>query len=79
MHCLHPTAACNVVKTRYTQNSGIWPDMFMWHVCRNKDRLPTALMQEIDVVHMRNRLPIFSSDRVGSDWDGEGEIGEPVP
>jgi hypothetical protein len=30
-------------------------------------------------VHMRNRLPIFASDRVGRDWDGAGEIGERVP
>jgi hypothetical protein len=30
-------------------------------------------------VHMRNRLPIFSSDRVGRDWDGRGEIGETIP
>jgi hypothetical protein len=28
---------------------------------------------------MRNRLPIFASDRVGRDWDGAGEIGERVP
>ena len=32
-----------------------------------------------DRVHMRNRLPIFSSTRVGVDWDGEGQIGEPIP
>jgi hypothetical protein len=30
-------------------------------------------------VHMRNRLPIFSSDRVGRDWDRRGEIGETIP
>jgi len=41
--------------------------------------LPEELMWEIDRVHMRNRLPIFSSDRVGKDWDGRGEIGEPIP
>jgi aryl-alcohol dehydrogenase-like predicted oxidoreductase len=34
---------------------------------------------EIDRVHMKNRLPIFSSNRVGKDWDGEGEIGERIP
>jgi hypothetical protein len=28
---------------------------------------------------MKNRLPIFSSDRVGKDWNGEGGIGEPIP
>ena len=41
--------------------------------------LPEDLMWEIDRVHMRNRLPIFSSDRVGRDWEGTGEIGERVP
>ena len=41
--------------------------------------LEEALMWKIDRVHMRNRLPIFSSERVGSDWAGEGEIGERVP
>lgn len=41
--------------------------------------LPNSLMWEIDRVHMRNRLPIFSSERVGADWNGEGEIGEPIP
>ena len=34
---------------------------------------------EIDRVHMENRLPIFSSNLVGKDWDGEGEIGERIP
>ena len=41
--------------------------------------LPAELVWEIDRVHMRNRLPIFSSTRVGKDWYGEGEIGEPIP
>jgi len=41
--------------------------------------LPENLLWEIDRVHMRNRLPIFSSDRVGRDWNGAGEIGERVP
>ena len=41
--------------------------------------LPEGLLWEIDRVHMRNRLPIFSSNRVGREWDGEGEIGEPIP
>ena len=41
--------------------------------------LDASLMWEIDRVHMRNRLPIFSSERVGSDWDGAGEIGERIP
>jgi hypothetical protein len=36
-------------------------------------------MWDIDVVHMRNRLPIFASTRVGKDWYGEGEIGESIP
>jgi hypothetical protein len=41
--------------------------------------LSPELLWEIDVVHMRNRLPIFSSTRVGKDWYGEGEIGERIP
>jgi aryl-alcohol dehydrogenase-like predicted oxidoreductase len=44
-----------------------------------KDPLPDELMWEIDRIHMRNRLPLFSSNRVGKDWYGEGEIGEPIP
>ena len=43
------------------------------------DPLPEDIMWEIDRVHMRNRLPIFSSTRVGKDWNGEGIIGEPIP
>ncbi len=45
----------------------------------NAKPLPRELMWEIDRVHMRNRLPIFASTRVGKDWDGEGQIGEPIP
>lgn len=45
----------------------------------NKKPLSEEIMWEIDVVHMKNRLPIFSNERVGSDWDGEGFIGEPIP
>lgn len=41
--------------------------------------LDDALMWEIDRVHMQNRLPLFSSTRVGKDWNGEGEIGETIP
>jgi aryl-alcohol dehydrogenase-like predicted oxidoreductase len=44
-----------------------------------KEPLSEEIMWEIDRVHMRNRLPIFSSNRVGKDWEGEGEIGEPIP
>ena len=44
-----------------------------------KDPLPESIMWEIDRVHMKNRTPIFSSNRVGKDWFGEGEIGEPIP
>ena len=42
-------------------------------------KLPQDLMWAIDRVHMQNRLPIFSSDRVGADWEGSGEIGERIP
>jgi aryl-alcohol dehydrogenase-like predicted oxidoreductase len=44
-----------------------------------KEPLPEQLMWEIDRIHMRNRLPLFSSNRVGKDWYGEGEIGERIP
>lgn len=46
---------------------------------KKKEPLSDTIMWEIDRIHMKNRLPIFSSDRVGSDWLGEGEIGEPIP
>jgi hypothetical protein len=41
--------------------------------------LPQELLWEVDRVHMRNRLPIFSSTRVGKNWRGQGEIGERIP
>ena len=41
--------------------------------------LPDQLLWDIDRIHMRNRLPIFSSTRAGKDWYGEGEIGENIP
>jgi len=41
--------------------------------------LSDDIMWAIDRVHMKNRLPIFSSNRVGKDWEGEGEIGETIP
>jgi len=44
-----------------------------------KEPLSEEILWEIDMVHMRNRLPIFSSDRVGRDWYGSGEIGETIP
>ncbi len=44
-----------------------------------KKPLSDQIMWDIDVIHMRNRLPIFSSNRVGRDWDGQGEIGESIP
>jgi aryl-alcohol dehydrogenase-like predicted oxidoreductase len=44
-----------------------------------KKPLSDKIMWDIDVVHMQNRLPMFSSNRVGKDWYGEGEIGEPIP
>ena len=44
-----------------------------------KDLLSDEILWEIDMVHMRNRLPIFSSSRVGKDWYGSGEIGERIP
>jgi aryl-alcohol dehydrogenase-like predicted oxidoreductase len=48
--------------------------------CYRTDKsLPPQLLWDIDRIHMVNRLPIFSSDRVGKDWFGEGEIGELIP
>lgn len=44
-----------------------------------KELLSDEIMWDVDIVHMRNRLPIFSNDHVGRDWKGEGEIGEPIP
>jgi aryl-alcohol dehydrogenase-like predicted oxidoreductase len=41
--------------------------------------LSRDILWEIDMVHMKNRLPIFSSTRVGNDWYGTGEINEPIP
>lgn len=44
-----------------------------------KEPLSDDIMWEIDMVHMKNRLPIFSSTRVQQDWYGSGEIGETIP
>ncbi|CAE7585317.1 tas [Symbiodinium natans] len=46
---------------------------------QKEEPLPRDLLWEIDRVHMRNRLPIFSSKHVDSSWKGAGEIGEPIP
>mmetsp|Transcript_17404 Transcript_17404/g.19498 ORF Transcript_17404/g.19498 Transcript_17404/m.19498 type:complete len:117 (-) Transcript_17404:1128-1478(-) len=48
-------------------------------ILTKKEDLSQELMWEIDRIHMKNRLPLFSSNRVGKDWLGEGEIGEPIP
>ena len=44
-----------------------------------QEYLPAELLWAIDRVHMRNRLPIFSSTSVGLDGENEGAIGEPIP
>jgi len=44
-----------------------------------KESLPADVMWEIDRIHMKNRLPLFSNSRTGKDWYGEGEIGENIP
>lgn len=44
-----------------------------------QEPLSDDLMWEIDRVHMRNRLPIFSSERTESSSPYSGEIGEPIP
>jgi aryl-alcohol dehydrogenase-like predicted oxidoreductase len=54
-------------------------DQDLAYFATKKDPLPKELLWEIDRVHMKNRLPIFSSTAVGPDWDGEGEIGERIP
>lgn len=41
--------------------------------------LSRDILWEIDMIHMRNRLPIFSNNRVGRDWYGLGEINETIP
>eukprot|EP00670_Eutreptiella_braarudii_P006871 CAMPEP_0174287904 /NCGR_PEP_ID=MMETSP0809-20121228/18240_1 /TAXON_ID=73025 ORGANISM="Eutreptiella gymnastica-like, Strain CCMP1594" /NCGR_SAMPLE_ID=MMETSP0809 /ASSEMBLY_ACC=CAM_ASM_000658 /LENGTH=624 /DNA_ID=CAMNT_0015384739 /DNA_START=197 /DNA_END=2071 /DNA_ORIENTATION=- len=46
---------------------------------QNPEPLPDAVMNAIDIQHMRNRLPIFSSDDPFVDWDGRGDIGEAIP
>ena len=48
-------------------------------IFQSTQQLSRELLWEIDRVHMRNRLPIFASDRIGADWYGEGEIGERIP
>ena len=49
------------------------------YILTMKDDLSPELMWEIDRIHMKNRLPLFSSNHAGKDWFGEGEIGEPIP
>lgn len=44
-----------------------------------KAPLSEQLQWDIDRIHMRNRLPLFSSSRAGRDWFNEGEIGERIP
>jgi len=48
-------------------------------ILTTKENLPPDVMWEIDRIHMRNRLPLFSNTRTGKDWYGEGEIGENIP
>lgn len=48
-------------------------------IMSSKESLPADVMWEIDRVHMKNRLPLFSNSRTGKDWYGEGEIGENIP
>ena len=58
----------------YVHNANTIHYIIIWHY--------TILLYAyicIDRIHMMNRLPIFSSTRVGADWYGEGEIGERIP
>lgn len=46
---------------------------------KEDDPLPSDLLWEIDCIHMRNRLPLFSNTKVDKDWYGQGLIGERIP
>jgi aryl-alcohol dehydrogenase-like predicted oxidoreductase len=46
---------------------------------KNTEPISDDTMWEIDIIHMKNRLPIFSSSRIGKEWWGQGEIGERIP
>lgn len=46
---------------------------------KNKEPLPVGMLMEIDRVHMRNRLPIFSSTGPYGEYGDEGLIGERIP
>jgi len=48
-------------------------------IMSSKESLPPDVMWEIDRIHMKNRLPLFTNSRTGKDWYGEGEIGENIP
>jgi len=48
-------------------------------ILSTKETLPADVMWQIDRVHMKNRLPLFSNSRTGIDWNGEGELGENIP
>lgn len=49
------------------------------NIYTKKDMLSDEIMWQIDRIHMKHRNPIFSSTRVGLDWNNEGEIGEIIP
>uniref|UniRef100_A0A7S0G9T4 NADP-dependent oxidoreductase domain-containing protein n=1 Tax=Proboscia inermis TaxID=420281 RepID=A0A7S0G9T4_9STRA len=53
-------------------------DQSIQYMTNTKD-LPEDILWEIDRVHMKNRLPIFSNSEVGRDWFGSGAIGEMIP
>lgn len=48
---------------RQTERSSVDFRSVGWGLSRKKEALPDSVMQAIDAVHMRNRLPIFSSNR----------------
>lgn len=49
------------------------------HILTTKQDLSPELMWEIDRIHMKNRLPLFTNSNTGSDWFNEGVIGERIP
>lgn len=69
----------NLITTTLMGHSNIKQLQESVKIFSEKQPLSDEIMWDIDVVHMRNRLPIFSSEHVGRDWRGEGEIGEPIP
>jgi len=48
-------------------------------ILSTQESLPADVMWEIDRVHLKNRLPLFSNSRAGKGWRGVGQIREKIP